>query len=413
MGDPVNATRRVTMNRSIGLALTLLAAAQTVDASQYLYTWAMETHDPTVPVPPAASMGRDFLAVFDVAPEAKDFGRLVAMLPVGERAQMAHHTNYAMPADGRLFASDYQSGQAWIFDLSDPAKPRLQASFADAGPFTHPHSFEHLANGHTLATYQFKGAPDAAAGALVELDDRGKVIRLSAASDPDVEPFIRPYSIQAVPKLDRVVTTSADMLPSDQSSHVVQVWRLSDLKLLKTVVLPKPAHYKDVVSKNANEARLLADGQTVLVATSSCGLYRLDGLAGEDPGATFVYDFGYRSCAVPVVVGRYWVQTAMSGHALTSLDVADLSHPTEAGHLVLRGDALPHWIAREPDGNRIAITGFGRLATRVLFASIDPKTGALTLDPREIDFDRHWPDGWSGPAMPHGAVFGSAPAATR
>ena len=79
-------------------------------------------------------MGRDFLAVFDVAPESKEFGRLVAMLPVGERAQMAHHTNYRMPADGRLFASDYRSGQAFVFDLRDPAKPRLLASFADAGP---------------------------------------------------------------------------------------------------------------------------------------------------------------------------------------------------------------------------------------------------------------------------------------
>jgi len=236
---------------------------------------------------------------------------------------------------------------------------------------------------------------------------------MSDASDPDVEKFIRPYSIQAVPKLDRVVTTSADMLPSDQASHVVQVWRLSDLKLLKTVVLPKPAHYKDVVSKNANEARLLADGQTVLVGTSNCGLYRIDGLAGTDPVAAFVYDFGYRACAVPVVVGHYWVQTAMSGHALTSLDVMDLSHPVEAGHLILDGDALPHWIAHEPGGNRLVITGFGSLATHALFATIDLTTGALALDRRQIDFDRQWPDGWKGPAMPHGAVFGHAAAATR
>jgi hypothetical protein len=398
---------------SIALALTLLAGTPAAHASQYLYTWAMETRDPTVPVPPVASMGRDFLAVFDVAPESKEFGRLVAMLPVGERAQMAHHTNYTMPADGRLFASDYRSGQAFVFDLRDPAKPRLLASFADAGPYTHPHSFERVDNGHTLVAYQFRGAPDDAAGALVELDDGGKVIRMSDASDPDVEKFIRPYSIQAVPKLDRVVTTSADMLPTDEASHVVQVWRLSDLKLLKTVVLPKPAHFKDIVSRNANEARLLADGETVLVGTSSCGLYRIDGLAGTDPGATFVYDFGYRTCAVPVVVGHYWVQTAMSGHALASLDVTDLSHPVQAGHLVLESDALPHWISHEPDGNRLVITGFGSLATHAFFATIDLKNGALTLEPRQIDFDRKWPDGWNGPAMPHGAVFSQPTAASK
>ena len=400
-------------NLSIALALALAAGAPAAHASQYLYTWAMETQDPSVPVPPAASMGRDFLAVFDVAPESKEFGRLVAMLPVGERARMAHHTNYTMPPGGDLFASDFQSGQAYVFDLHDPAKPRLATSFGDAGPYTHPHSFERLDNGHTLAAYQFRGAPDDAPGALVELDDSGKVIRMSDASDPDIEKFIRPYSIQAVPKLDRIVTTSADMLPSDQASHVIQVWRLSDLKLLKSVILPKPAHFKDIVSKNANEARLLADGQTVLVGTSNCGLYRIDGLSGTEPSATFVYDFGYRACAVPVVVGHYWVQTAMSGHALVSLDVTDLSHPVVTGHLVLEGDALPHWVAREPDSNRLVITGFGWLATHALFATIDPGTGSLSLDPRQIDFDRKWPDGWNGPAMPHGAVFGLAPAATR
>ena len=137
----------------LSIALALAAGAPAAHASQYLYTWAMETRDPSVPVPPAASMGRDFLAVFDVAPESKDFGRLVAMLPVGERARMAHHTNYTMPTGGDLFASDFQSGQAYVFDLHNPAKPQLAASFGDAGPYTHPHSFERLDNGHTLAAY--------------------------------------------------------------------------------------------------------------------------------------------------------------------------------------------------------------------------------------------------------------------
>lgn len=390
---------------AIVAAFGMLVAAPVHAGSHYLYTWAMETHDATTATPPAESMGRAFLAVFDVAEDAAEFGHLVAMLPVGTRAQMAHHTNYEMPAGGRLFASDYKAGEGYIFDVHDPRKPRLLANFGDAGAYTHPHSFERLANGHTLATYQFNGAPDQHAGALVELDDQGHVVRTSDAADPEIEPFIRPYSLQVVPKLDRVVTSSADMLPTEESSHVVQVWRLSDLKRLKTVVLPKPPYFKDVVSRNATEPRLLDDGQTVLVVTSNCGLYRLDGLAGTDPSAQFVYDFGYRNCAVPTVVGRYWVQTSMGAHAVTSLDVSDASHPVEAGHLVLRSGALPHWIAHEAKGNRLVITGFGWLTTHVLFASIDRGTGALALDRHQIDFDRQWPDGWHGTAMPHGAVF--------
>jgi hypothetical protein len=63
--------------------------------------------------------------------------------------------------------------------------------------------------------------------------------------------------------------------------------------------------------------------------------------------------------------------------------------------------------------HRLVITGFGWLATHALFASVDPKSGALALEPLEIDFDLKWPDGWNGPAMPHGAVFSAEAAAVR
>lgn len=393
------------MAQRIGLACLLLALCAPAHAGHYLYVWGMETRDPSKPMPPADTMGRDFLAVFNVNPGSAEFGKLVTMLPVGTKGQMAHHTNYDMPVDGRLFASDYMSGEGYVFDLKQPTSPRLEATFGDAGPYTHSHSFDRLPNGNTLATYQFKGKPDVAAGALVELDRAGQVVRASDASDSAVEPFVRPYSVLAIPALDRVVTTSASMLPTDQSSHVIQVWRLSDLKLIKSVVLPEPARFASAVAKNAAEARLLADGKTVLVVTSGCGLYRMTDLQGPNPGAQFVYDFGYRSCGVPAVAGHYWVQTGMSGHSIVSVDVSDLSHVREAGRLALADDELPHWVSMEHAGNRIVITGFGSLSTEVLFATIDLKTGALARDAHRIDFDRRWPDGWNGPAMPHAALF--------
>ena len=63
---------------------------------------------------------------------------------------------------------------------------------------------------------------------------------------------------------------------------------------------------------------MLEDGKAVLVVTSGCELYRITDLAGENPAAQFVYDFGYRSCGVPAVAGRYWIQTGMSGHSVPS-----------------------------------------------------------------------------------------------
>ncbi len=195
-------------------------------------------------------------------------------------------------------------------------------------------------------------------------------------------------------------------MPSMLDSHVVQIWRLSDLKLLKTVVLPKPAQYKGAASEDPDEARLLSDGNTVLVATSHCGLYRLSGLSGTDPAAEFVYDFGYRACpGVPVVIGKYWIEPSMSGHCVTALDVADPDHPVEVSRLWLGAGAFPHWLAREPGGHRIVITGQGSLKNLISFASVDTRTGALKLDRRTISFNRKWPDGWNGSAIPHAALF--------
>jgi hypothetical protein len=176
-----------------------------------------------------------------------------------------------------------------------------------------------------------------------------------------------------VEKLDRVVTTSAPMPPYklDPPSHVVQIWRLSDLKLLTTLDLPQAPN--PAVRANPDEARMLADGTTVLVKTAGCGLYRISGLAGANP-------------------------------SVVTLDVRDPSHPVQAGYLFFK-DGRPHWLALEPGTGNLVITGFGSMLNRAYFATVSLETGALTLDSRTIDFDRKWPDGWNGPAVPHAALF--------
>ncbi|HEV2261774.1 MAG TPA: hypothetical protein VGR69_05745 [Candidatus Rubrimentiphilum sp.] len=117
-----------------------------------------------------------------------------------------------------------------------------------------------------------------------------------------------PYNLLILEKINRVVTTSAPMPPlnTKEPTRSVQVSRLSDLKLLRTVALPRPQRFHGVAGEYPDEARLLSDGETVLVKTSGCGLYRLDGVASAAPSAHFIYDFGYRSCpSVPIVIGNY------------------------------------------------------------------------------------------------------------
>lgn len=388
--------------RYLALVLLLFAMAPAPRADRFLVTWAMESNGTTNM---GDGSGHDFLAVYEI--DEAHFGTLVAMLPVPARARMAHHANYALPANRILFANDFMQGQSYVFDLSHPREPRISASFTDARAYAYPHSFAALSNGNTLATYQQRGHGDTAAGALVELDRNGRVIRASAAADAEADHFIRPYSVLALENIDRVVTTSADMMPSPYASHVVQVWRLSDLKLLKSVVLPKPKSFHGVAAEDPDEARVLSDGKTVLVKTGRCGIFRMNGLNGTKPSATFVYDFGYRSCSsVPVVIGRYWLQASLSGHTITALDVSDPLHPIQAGYLNFGPTAYPHWIAREPGTNRFVITGFGSLLNRITFAEIDPSSGALRLDPKSITLNKPtWPDGWKGRAIPHATLF--------
>ena len=393
------------------LAFTLMLAAGSAAASRapqsgdYLFVWARH----------ADAKASDFLAVVDANPKSPRYGEVLTTAPVGEAGTIPHHTEHEMGPTGELFANGFGAGRTFRFDLRDPLHPRLLSHFDGAGPYMHPHSFARLANGHVLATYQMRGHDNAEAGALVELAADGRVIRMSDAADPSIEPFIRPYSVVAVPSVDRVVTTSADM-HGKAPSHVVQLWRLSDLKLLQTIRLPSGSRGDEGV--DPAEARVLGDGRTVMVGSFTCGLFKLSDLSRAPVSATLVHDFdgGKADCALPVVAGRYWVQTDANVPGLVALDVRDPLRPREVSRLVLPAGMLVHWIALSPDKKRIVVSGGPeKMQMRILMANIDPASGALSLDRSfgdrgasdpGISFDRKsWPDGDLGPAIPHGAVF--------
>jgi hypothetical protein len=395
------------------LLVALVGAARpTRDApSDYLFVWATDV----------GAKKSDFLAVIDASATSPRYGQVIASVPTGVPLSIAHHTEHVMPSGGILFANGFGAGQTFLFDLNDPERPKLAGDFGMAGEFMHPHSFARTPNGNVLATYQMRGHDNAEPGALVELSPKGEVLRISPAADPKGEPFIRPYSLALVPMLDRVVTTSADM-HGKEVSHSVQIWRLSDLKLLKTVRLPAGQSGKE--GDDPAEPRVLADGRTVIVSTFNCGLFLLTGLGGNTPKAELIYSLkGGGECALPVVAGNYWVATDTSIPGLISLDMTNPRRPKEVSRLILSKGQLPHWISLAPDGERIVNSGGQEaLETRVMLARVEPSTGRLRLDASFRDkgasepgvtFDRKgWPHGETGRALPHGAVF-SLPARNR
>ena len=376
-------------------------------SSEYLYAWTGSA-DTTQP---------DFLAVFDVRPTSDQYGRLVATVPVPGGNHGPHHTEHEMPADRRLFANGYRSGQTFIFDLSDPARSRLDGQFGDMAGLMHPHTFVRLPNGNLLATFQMQhDSLGTAPGGLAELTPRGALVRSSSANMPGIDRRIRPYSAAIVPALDRIVTTTTNMAPDRDVIQAVQIWRLSDLKLLHTVDLPMGPR-GDEAALTA-EPRLLDDGRTVLVSTFQCGLYLLRGLDGPAPAGRLVSSFPRKegtNCAVPVIARRYYLVTVPAWNAVVSLDISNPAAPREVSRVTLGAGDVPHWIAIEPNLRRVVITGYATLQHRIMMARFNAATGQLALDEDFRDEgapspgvrldNKRWPHGGTAAGTPHGAVF--------
>ncbi|HUF35533.1 MAG TPA: hypothetical protein VMN37_06260 [Gemmatimonadales bacterium] len=390
-----------------------LALAQAARPAPYLYVWTGD----------ADSAESDFLAVIDVRPGSRTYARVVSTVPVGARNTMPHHTEHQLEADRLLFANGFRAGRTFRFDLGRPDRPRLLGSFTELGGFSFPHSFVRLEGGHVLATFQGRGAGNVPPGGLVELDREGRLVRATSAREPAFDSLhMRPYSLAVLPAIDRVVSTSTAMT-ADFGAHL-QIWRLSDLALLQTIELPATAdgdghvHEASVKSRKEDhhllpgEPRVLADGRSVLLATFSCGFYRVTDVEGPSPRVEFLRAFGGEFCAVPVLTGSTWIQTVPDEHALVALDVSDSAHPREVGRLVFDAAFKPHWLALDEGGSRLVVND-GK--SRIFLVTVDPRTGSLELDPAFRDPDAtapgvsfarpDWAHGSSGPAVPHGSVF--------
>jgi hypothetical protein len=140
----------------------------------------------------------DFLAVVDVRPGSRTYGDVLTTVPVGMGGTLPHHLEYSLPAAGQtLFANGHHHEQIFRFDISDAEHPKLVGTVPKAGPLRYPHDFVRLADNSLLVGYLRSDGPSPT-------------------------------------PIDRFVVTSAPMM-EDKSADVIQIWRLSDLTLLKTL----------------------------------------------------------------------------------------------------------------------------------------------------------------------------------
>src|SRR5438270_5510704 len=371
----------------------------------YLFVWAGD----------ADHTASDFLGVIDADPLSKNYGHIVASIPTGEAGTHPHHTEDVMPSNGHLLANGFHAGRTWLFDLNHPLHPRILTSFSEVGDFNHPHSYLRLSDGNLLTTFQYSGEHHT--GGLMEMDERGKLIKSASAADDAIgKDKIFPYAVLPIPKLDLAVSTSTDMDQNNKAATAqwIQLWRLSDLKLKKTISLePGPVGKENQLT---GEPRLLPDGKSVYIHTFQCGLYIVRGIDSDSLTVKFVRSFKGFGCGVPILTGNYWLQPVPDEHAMYSLDISDPEHPKELSRVLLPDDEGPHWAAIDPSGTRITLNSSGYAkGHRLWLVNLDRKTGKLSLDENFRDPGDHkpgidmngkiWPHGFKGNAVPHGTVF--------
>ncbi len=380
-------------------------AQKAAATDDYLFVWAGD----------AAHKGNDFLAVIDADPASASYGRLVTTVVTDQQTMRVHHTEYTMPASGMLFANDHDAGRTFIFDVRDPLHPKIVTSFTDMAGYMHPHSYLRLPNGHVLATFQHEHhagmtEPMGLTGGLVEIDDQGKVIRSASNADPAfADALLLPYSLAVLPELDRVVSTDSSMQYKGIFQGVTyQVWRLSDLKLLKTAYLDVGENRYAQISPE--EARVAPDG-SVLIQTLGCGIERITGVNTNQTASKLMYEFPGDWCGVPTIVGHFLVQAVPAVHGYIVLDVANAAKPVEVSRLTISDTYDSHWTAWGAKTQRIVVTSG---SDRLYLLKLDQKTGALSLDENfrgtdgKVGFSfasREWPHSWSGTGTAHGAVF--------
>ncbi len=377
----------------------------------------------------------DFLAVLDVKPGSPQRGTVIATTPIGMSNSMPHHMEYALPPGGEpLFINAHHHEKNLLVDVSDARAPRIVKSFDPAPPFRFPHDFYRTPKGTRLVGFlRSEGAsPDPAEtikpgnhGGIAEYSASGDLIRTASAAVPGMTKPVRPYAFALRADIDRLVVTSAPMM-EDSSADVIQIYRYSDFRLLKTFDL-KPGSVNGRVIEGSERAgfgpRVLADG-SVFLNSYGCAFHRLSDIAAENPKLETVFALespepstpvSFRgSCGIPIVYDHFWLMPAGKLNALVVLDIGDPAHPREVSRLATPPTFRPHWLARDPQSNRLVLGAELGGEEGVYLVRFDPSTGRASFD-ESIRGEgqagyvslKHqtWPHGASGPAWAHAALF--------
>jgi len=161
--------------------------------------------------------------------------------------------------------------------------------------------------------------------------------------------------------------TAKEWIPGE----TVQVWRLSDLKLLRTIKFPTGSRGSENVSPYEPRFAHARGGQTVFInSVGGSALYASTDIASANPQFQLVYDFGKdNEPAYPMLTqdDRYYIQPLTSANKVVVLDVRDPLRPKQVGEARFDRDPAnssqarlgkPHYLVMDRDERRVAVSDY-------------------------------------------------------
>ena len=347
---------------------------------------------------------------------------------------MPHHMEYVMPPAGELlFMNAHHHETSMLVDVSNPLALQIAKTFAPPAPFRYPHDYTRTPTGTRLVGFlRSEGksidttevATPGNFGGFAEYSADGALQRTVSAGNWGGKP-VRPYAFAVLPKIDRLVVTSAPMMES-VSADVVQVYRYSDFKLLHTIDLPAGRLANGTIVDGSQRAgfgpRVLPDG-SVFFDSYGCSFYRLSEIGSEHPRLDTFFALETAppkpqdirgSCGIPIVFGRYWINPVGQLHTVIVLDISNPAQPREVFRLPTRNSFNPHWLARDPQSTRLVLGAELGGEDGFFILRFDEATGQLSYDPAfrgegqpgYISLTTQaWPHGSTGAAWGHAALF--------
>jgi hypothetical protein len=321
-----------------------------------------------------------------------------------------------------------------LVDVSNARSLRIVKTFMPPAPLRFPHDYARTSRGTRLVGFLRSEGPSADPheavtpgnhGGIAEYSADGALLRTTLAGNSGGKP-VRPYAFALLPDIDRFVVTSAPMMET-VSADVLQVYRYSDFSLLKTIDLPSGRLADGRVVEGSQRAgfgpRVLPDG-SVFLNSYGCTFYRLSDIGSDNPRLDTFFaldtppppkpDWSRGSCGIPVLFSHYWINPVGQLHVVVVLDVADPARPREVFRLPTPASFNPHWLARDPQSNRLVLGAELGGEEGFYILRFDVQEGRLSFDPALHGEDRagyvslnnqSWPHGPSGPAWGHAALF--------